>query len=99
MNNRGINRARAERLLPVIKAFAKGRQVERRVESSTPCWVEDDNPDFSGPFLFRLKARQVWVLFNENECPIEVTDNPARAGQWDARNAPELVKEMVAKYE
>ncbi len=61
-----MNRERAKQLLPIIQAFAEGKQIQFRVQYRTD-WSDLDEPCWQDGNEYRIKPerRKVWVLF----CP------------------------------
>ena len=60
-----MNRERARSLLPIIQAFADGKDIECREASYDQKWMGDDSldPDFAfhDHLEYRIKAREFWL--------------------------------------
>ena len=67
-----MNRQQAKKLLPIIEAFANGKQIQTiaQVTSDEKCmWVDTNEPHFETASKFRVKPERVYRPFqNAEEC-------------------------------
>ena len=60
-----MNRNQAKELLPIIKAFAEGKDVETKTGSG---WMSIENMSFAGkPESYRIKPEQKYRPFRDSE--------------------------------
>lgn len=60
-----MTREQAKKLLPVITAFANGKQIQMKVSNSLNEWKDFPNLDFhADPSLYRIKleSREFWLV-------------------------------------
>ena len=69
-----MNRNQAKALLPIIKAFAEGKEIESRcIKGDTSLWYDDEDPSFDDDFEYRIKTEQKYRPFaNAEECWVEM---------------------------
>lgn len=67
-----MNKYQAKELLPIIEAFANGKQIQTiaQVTSDGKCmWVDTNEPHFETASRFRVKPERVYRPFqNAEEC-------------------------------
>lgn len=67
-----MNKYQAKELLPIIEAFANGKQIQTiaQVTSDGKCmWVDTNEPHFETASSFRVKPERVYRPFqNAEEC-------------------------------
>lgn len=67
-----MNKYQAKELLPIIEAFANGKQIQTiaQVTSDGKCmWVDTNEPHFETASRFRVKPERVYRPFqNAKEC-------------------------------
>lgn len=67
-----MNKYQAKKLLPIIEAFANGKQIQTiaQVTSDGKCmWVDTNEPHFETASSFRVKPKRVYRPFqNAKEC-------------------------------
>lgn len=67
-----MNKYQAKKLLPIIEAFANGKQIQTiaQVTSDGKCmWVDTNEPHFETASKFRVKPERVYRPFqNAEEC-------------------------------
>lgn len=64
-----MTRERAKELLPVIQAFAEGRDIEECYLCEPPKWIKSTNPEFDNDnYKFRIKPepRRFWLSSNQS---------------------------------
>lgn len=70
-----MTRQRAKELLPIIQAYAEGRQVQTLIGNS---WDDISNPDFYAYTKYRIKPEpREWyeIIYKTNK--VRVSDQPA----------------------
>ena len=69
-----MNRNQAKALLPIIKAFAEGKEIESRcIKGDKSLWYDDEDPSFDDDFEYRIKTEQKYRPFaNAEECWVEM---------------------------
>ena len=69
-----MNRNQAKALLPIIKAFAEGKEIESRcIKGDTSLWYDDEDPSFDDDFEYRIKTEPKYRPFaNAEECWVEM---------------------------
>lgn len=64
-----MNRERVKNLLPVIQAYAQGKEIEVRNPNTKKEWVLADYFSFEEPFEYRIKSEPKYRQFkNIDEC-------------------------------
>lgn len=61
-----MNRQQAKELLPIIQAFANGKVIEVRPNSSRK-WKETTTPTFDGFHEYRVKPKPICCPFKDKE--------------------------------
>ena len=69
-----MNRNQAKALLPIIQAFAEGKEIESRcIKGDTSLWYDDEDPSFDDDFEYRIKTEPKYRPFaNAEECWVEM---------------------------
>ena len=69
-----MDRNQAKALLPIIKAFAEGKEIESRcIKGDTSLWYDDEDPSFDDDFEYRIKTEPKYRPFaNAEECWVEM---------------------------
>ena len=69
-----MDRNQAKALLPIIKAFAEGKEIESRcIKGDTSLWYDDKDPSFDDDFEYRIKTEPKYRPFaNAEECWVEM---------------------------
>ena len=69
-----MNRNQAKALLPIIKAFAEGKEIESRcIKGDKSLWYDDEDPSFDDDFEYRIKTEPKYRPFaNAEECWVEM---------------------------
>ena len=65
-----MNRKEAKELLPIIQAFAEGKEIESRcIKGDKSLWYDDEDPSFDNDLEYRIKPEINYRPFkNEEEC-------------------------------
>lgn len=64
-----MNRKEAKQLLPIIQAFADGKEIEGRYKGTKSPWFKIKDMDFNGGIIFRIKPEHKYRPFaNAEEC-------------------------------
>lgn len=65
-----MTREEAEQLLPIIKAFAEGKEIESRcIKGDKSLWYDDEDPNFDNDLEYRIKPEKKYRPFkNAEEC-------------------------------
>ena len=64
-----MNRKEAAELLPIIKAFSEGKEIEGLYKGTKSPWFKIKDMDFSGGIIFRIKPEPKYRPFaNAEEC-------------------------------
>ena len=65
-----MNRNQAKALLPIIKAYAEGKEIESRcIKGDKSLWYDDEDPSFDNDFEYRIKPEPKYRPFkNAEEC-------------------------------
>lgn len=61
-----MNRERAKELLPIIQAFAEGKDIQYRHDPAFH-WIDVDEPEFPGDLEYRIKPEPDYRPFNCEE--------------------------------
>ena len=69
-----MNRNQAKELLPIIKAFSKGKAIESRcIKGNKSLWYDDEDPSFDDDFEYRIKSEPKYRPFKDaEECWLEM---------------------------
>ena len=69
-----MDRNQAKALLPIIKAFAEGKEIESRcIKGDKSLWYDDEDPSFDDDFEYRIKTEPKYRPFaNAEECWVEM---------------------------
>ena len=69
-----MNRNQAKALLPIIQAFAEGKEIESRcIKGDKSLWYDDEDPSFDDDFEYRIKTEPKYRPFaNAEECWVEM---------------------------
>ena len=63
-----MTREEAEQLLPIIKAFAEGKEIESRcIKGDKSLWYDDEDPSFDNDLEYRIKPESEYRPFNDAE--------------------------------
>ena len=65
-----MTREEAEQLLPIIKAFAEGKEIESRcIKGDKSLWYDDEDPSFDNDLEYRIKPETKYRPFRDaKEC-------------------------------
>ena len=65
-----MNRNKAKALLPIIQAYAEGKEIESRcIKGDKSLWYDDENPIFDNDLEYRIKPEPTYRPFaNAEEC-------------------------------
>lgn len=65
-----MTREEAEQLLPIIQAFAEGKEIESRcIKGDKSLWYDDEEPNFDNDLEYRIKPEKKYRPFkNAEEC-------------------------------
>ena len=64
-----MNRSEAKELLPIIKAFAEGKEIEGLYKGTKSPWFKIKDMDFNEGIIFRIKPEPKYRPFkNAEEC-------------------------------
>ena len=65
-----MNRKEAKELLPIIQAFAEGKEIESRcIKGDKSLWYDDEDPSFDNDLEYRIKPEINYISFkNAEEC-------------------------------
>ena len=65
-----MNRKEAKELIPIIQAFAEGKEIESRcIKGDKSLWYDDEDPSFDNDFEYRIKPEPKYRPFkNAEEC-------------------------------
>lgn len=86
-----MNRQEAKRLLPIIQAFAEGKDIQERYGAGT-CWADITTPDFGmNPANYRIKPESVKIRYRRylwkdfgGKYLIDITTGDIKAVEDDA---------------
>lgn len=69
-----MDRNQANKLLPIIQAYAEGKAIESRcIKGDTSLWYDDKDPSFDDDFEYRIKPEPKYRPFKDaEECWQEV---------------------------
>lgn len=68
-----ITRKEAKDLLPIIQAFAEGKEIEGLYKGTKSPWFKIKDMDFNGGIIFRIKPEPKYRPFaNAEECLAEM---------------------------
>lgn len=68
-----MNRKEAAELLPIIKAYAEGKEIEGLYKGTKSPWFKIKDMDFNGGIIFRIKPESKYRPFkNAEECLAEM---------------------------
>ena len=63
-----MNRNQAKELLPIIKAFSEGKEIESRcIKGDKSLWYDDEDPSFDNDLEYRIKPEQKYRPFKDAE--------------------------------
>ena len=63
-----MNRNQAKELLPIIKAFSKGKAIESRcIKGDKSLWYDDEDPSFDDDLEYRIKPEPTFRPFKDAE--------------------------------
>ena len=63
-----MTREEAEQLLPIIKAFAEGKEIESRcIKGDKSLWYDDEDPSFDNDLEYRIKPDPKYRPFKDAE--------------------------------
>lgn len=65
-----MNRNQAKELMPIIQAFAEGKEIESRcIKGDKSLWYDDEDPSFDNDLEYRIKPESKYRQFaNAEEC-------------------------------
>lgn len=65
-----MTREEAKELMPIIKAFAEGKEIESRcIKGDKSLWYDDEDPSFDNDLEYRIKPEPKYRPFsNAEEC-------------------------------
>lgn len=64
-----MNRKEAAKLLPIIKAYAEGKEIEGLYKGTKSPWFKIKDMDFNQGIIFRIKPEHKYRPFaNAEEC-------------------------------
>ena len=65
-----MNRKEAKELLPIIQAFAEGKEIESRcIKGDKSLWYDDEDPNFDNYLEYRIKPQTNYRQFRDaKEC-------------------------------
>ena len=69
-----MDRNQAKALLPIIKAFAEGKEIESRcIKGDKSLWYDDEDLSFDNDLEYRIKSEPKYRPFaNAEECWLEM---------------------------
>lgn len=69
-----MTREEAKELMPIIQAFAEGKEIESRcIKGDKSLWYDDEDPSFDNDLEYRIKPEPKYRQFaNEEECWTEM---------------------------
>ena len=63
-----MNRKEAKELMPIIQAFAEGKEIESRcIKGDKSLWYDDEDPSFDNDLEYRIKPESEYRPFNDAE--------------------------------
>ena len=63
-----MNRKEAKELLPIIQAFAEGKEIESRcIKGDKSLWYDDEDPSFDNDLEYRIKPYPKYRPFKDAE--------------------------------
>ena len=63
-----MNRKEAKELLPIIQAFAEGKEIESRcIKGDKSLWYDDEDPSFDNDLEYRIKPQTNYRQFKDAE--------------------------------
>lgn len=62
-----MNRNQAKELLPIIKAFSEGKEIEGLYKETKSPWFKIKDMDFNGGIIFRIKPDPKYRPFKDAE--------------------------------
>lgn len=62
-----MNRKEAKQLLPIIKAFSEGKEIEGLYKGTKSPWFKIKDMDFNGGIIFRIKPEPKYRPFKDAE--------------------------------
>ena len=63
-----MNRKEAKELLPIIQAFAEGKEIESRcIKGDKSLWYDDEDPSFDNDLEYRIKPKTNYRPFRDAE--------------------------------
>ena len=63
-----MNRKEAQELLPIIQAFAEGKEIESRcIKGDKSLWYDDEDPSFDNDLEYRIKPKTNYRPFKDAE--------------------------------
>lgn len=62
-----MTREDAKQLLPIIQAFAEGKEIEGLYKGTKSPWFKIKDMDFNGGIIFRIKPEQKYRPFKDAE--------------------------------
>ena len=63
-----MNRKEAKELLPIIQAFAEGKEIESRcIKGDKSLWYDDEDPSFDNDLEYRIKPKTNYRPFKDAE--------------------------------
>lgn len=89
-----MTRTRAKELLPVIQAFAEGKEIETQVEGSGP-WVPNSSPAWANRDEYRIKPEpRAYYIVSTNTTGYHTFSNESAAFSFAANQCqkPEIIK-------
>ena len=65
-----MTREETKQLLPIIQAYAEGKEIESRcIKGDKSLWYNDEDPSFDNDFEYRIKTEPKYRPFkNAEEC-------------------------------
>ena len=69
-----MNRKEAKELMPIIQAFAEGKEIESRcIKGDKSLWYDDEDPSFDDDLEYRIKPEPTYRPFKDaEECWLEM---------------------------
>ena len=63
-----MTREEAKELMPIIQAFAEGKEIESRcIKGYKSLWYDDEDPSFDNDLEYRIKPEQKYRPFKDAE--------------------------------
>lgn len=90
-----MNRKEAKQLLPIIQAFAEGKEIEGLYKGTKSPWFKIKDMDFNGGIIFRIKQEPKYRPFaNAEECWQEMQKHQPFGYTYDRFNG---IRDCITK--